>query len=285
MFTVMIQLGSILAVMWLYRAKILGVVARPAVAARGAAFRADDRRGVRSGAAGRRAAADYVKTRAVSAASPSSRWRSSSAASSCCWSSVPAAADGARAWTDVPAAQALGDRRLPGAGADSRRLAVGRDDRRRHGRWASIGRPRRSSRSFWRCRRWPRRSRTICSRCRHHLAPERALEIAVGFVMAFIASLLVVKPFLNIVRRSGFAPFAWYRIVARAWSCSRRLRPAGCRLTHALAAPQLHRRVLRHRAAVHQRGGVHLDLRRRRRAHDAALRPVARPAHSRAGDR
>jgi undecaprenyl-diphosphatase len=42
---------------------------------------------------------------------------------------------------------------------------------------------------------------------------ERALEIAIGFVMAFIASLVVVKPFLNIVRRVGFAPFAAYRIV------------------------------------------------------------------------
>jgi undecaprenyl-diphosphatase len=48
---------------------------------------------------------------------------------------------------------------------------------------------------------------------RHHLAPERALEIAVGFVMAFIASALVVKPFLAVVRRAGFVPFAWYRIV------------------------------------------------------------------------
>jgi undecaprenyl-diphosphatase len=47
---------------------------------------------------------------------------------------------------------------------------------------------------------------------RHHLSSARALEIAVGFVMAFIASLLVVKPFLHFVRRSGFAPFAWYRI-------------------------------------------------------------------------
>jgi len=47
---------------------------------------------------------------------------------------------------------------------------------------------------------------------RHSLGSERALEIAVGFVMAFMASALVVKPFLNYVRRSGFAPFAWYRI-------------------------------------------------------------------------
>jgi undecaprenyl-diphosphatase len=47
---------------------------------------------------------------------------------------------------------------------------------------------------------------------RHHLSSARALEIAVGFVMAFIASVLVVKPFLHFVRRSGFAPFAYYRI-------------------------------------------------------------------------
>ena len=37
-------------------------------------------------------------------------------------------------------------------------------------------------------------------------------EIAVGFIMAFIASLVVVRPFLAVVRRRGFAPFAWYRI-------------------------------------------------------------------------
>jgi undecaprenyl-diphosphatase len=49
---------------------------------------------------------------------------------------------------------------------------------------------------------------------RHHLAPERGAEIAIGFVMAFVAALLVVKPFVRYVARSGFAPFAWYRIVA-----------------------------------------------------------------------
>ena len=51
---------------------------------------------------------------------------------------------------------------------------------------------------------------------RSHLAPERAAEIAIGFVMAFIAALIVVKPFLRYVGRSGFAPFAWYRIAAGA---------------------------------------------------------------------
>ena len=47
---------------------------------------------------------------------------------------------------------------------------------------------------------------------RHHLAPERALEVGVGLVTAFVASLVVLRPFLGIVRHSGFAPFAWYRI-------------------------------------------------------------------------
>jgi len=51
---------------------------------------------------------------------------------------------------------------------------------------------------------------------RHNLGAARAEEIAVGFVMAFIASALVVRPFLTYVRGHGFAPFAWYRIVAGA---------------------------------------------------------------------
>ena len=49
---------------------------------------------------------------------------------------------------------------------------------------------------------------------RDHLAPERGAEIAIGFVMAFLAALVVVKPFVRYVARTGFAPFAWYRIVA-----------------------------------------------------------------------
>ena len=46
-----------------------------------------------------------------------------------------------------------------------------------------------------------------------HLAPARAVEIGIGFVMAFVAARIVVRPFLRFVARSGFAPFAWYRIV------------------------------------------------------------------------
>jgi undecaprenyl-diphosphatase len=49
---------------------------------------------------------------------------------------------------------------------------------------------------------------------RHHLTADRATEIGVGFVMAFLAALVVVRPFLRFVAHSGFAPFAWYRIAA-----------------------------------------------------------------------
>jgi undecaprenyl-diphosphatase len=51
---------------------------------------------------------------------------------------------------------------------------------------------------------------------RHGLSAARAEQIAIGFVAAFIASALVIEPFLAIVRRAGFVPFAWYRIAAGA---------------------------------------------------------------------
>jgi undecaprenyl-diphosphatase len=51
---------------------------------------------------------------------------------------------------------------------------------------------------------------------RHALSADRAAEIGVGFAMAFIAAFIVVRPFLRVVARSGFAPFAWYRIAAGA---------------------------------------------------------------------
>ena len=53
-------------------------------------------------------------------------------------------------------------------------------------------------------------------KARHSIGTERATEIAIGFVLAFVASVLVVRPFLGIVRRAGFVPFAWYRIGAGA---------------------------------------------------------------------
>lgn len=49
--------------------------------------------------------------------------------------------------------------------------------------------------------------------------------IAIGFVTAFLVALIVVKAFVKVVGRYGFAPFAWYRIavggVALIWLLSR----------------------------------------------------------------
>lgn len=42
------------------------------------------------------------------------------------------------------------------------------------------------------------------------------LEIAAGFLSAFIVALIVIRAFVTYVSRHGFAPFAWYRIVAGA---------------------------------------------------------------------
>ncbi|MFO1259944.1 MAG: undecaprenyl-diphosphate phosphatase [Sphingomonadaceae bacterium] len=38
--------------------------------------------------------------------------------------------------------------------------------------------------------------------------------IAIGFVVSFLVAMAVVKGFVAVVSRIGFAPFAWYRIVA-----------------------------------------------------------------------
>jgi undecaprenyl-diphosphatase len=51
-------------------------------------------------------------------------------------------------------------------------------------------------------------------KARHELGSAVGAEIAVGLIAAFVASALVVRPFLRFVGRSGFAPFAWYRIAA-----------------------------------------------------------------------
>ena len=37
--------------------------------------------------------------------------------------------------------------------------------------------------------------------------------IAIGFGAAFVVALLVVRAFVKVVGRYGFAPFAWYRII------------------------------------------------------------------------
>ncbi|HEY4546918.1 MAG TPA: undecaprenyl-diphosphate phosphatase [Pedomonas sp.] len=42
---------------------------------------------------------------------------------------------------------------------------------------------------------------------------DQGASIAIGFVVAFISALVVVRSLVNFVGKHGFAPFAWYRIV------------------------------------------------------------------------
>lgn len=41
-------------------------------------------------------------------------------------------------------------------------------------------------------------------------------EIAIGFAVSFVVALVVIRAFVAFVSRSGFGPFAWYRIAAGA---------------------------------------------------------------------
>lgn len=45
------------------------------------------------------------------------------------------------------------------------------------------------------------------------LAADDVVGIAIGFVVAFIAGVIVVRYLLDFVSRHGFAPFAWWRIL------------------------------------------------------------------------
>ncbi len=54
-------------------------------------------------------------------------------------------------------------------------------------------------------------------RNRHELASGAGVgmgAIGLGMLVSFLVALLVVRWFVNLVARHGFAPFAWYRIVA-----------------------------------------------------------------------
>jgi undecaprenyl-diphosphatase len=46
-----------------------------------------------------------------------------------------------------------------------------------------------------------------------HLGAASPVGIAVGFIVSFLVALLVIRWFIGIVSRRGFAPFGWYRIV------------------------------------------------------------------------
>ncbi|MBQ1543644.1 undecaprenyl-diphosphatase [Caulobacter sp. CCUG 60055] len=51
---------------------------------------------------------------------------------------------------------------------------------------------------------------------RHNLDLHHGGLIAVGFVVAFLSGLVVVRALLDFVAKRGFAPFAWWRIVIGA---------------------------------------------------------------------
>lgn len=48
---------------------------------------------------------------------------------------------------------------------------------------------------------------------RHDLHNAHLSAIAIGFVVSFVVAMFVIRWFMAIVTRHGFAPFAWYRIV------------------------------------------------------------------------
>ena len=47
-----------------------------------------------------------------------------------------------------------------------------------------------------------------------HLSHGQNLNIAIGFVVSFVVAWVVIRQFLNIVARYGLSPFGWYRIGA-----------------------------------------------------------------------
>lgn len=49
---------------------------------------------------------------------------------------------------------------------------------------------------------------------RHQITSDSLGLIVIGFAVSFVVALAVVKAFMAVVTRHGFAPFAWYRIAA-----------------------------------------------------------------------
>jgi undecaprenyl-diphosphatase len=213
-FTVMIQFGSVLAVMWLYRAKIIGAFL-----------------GLPSDAAARRFAlmliiasipaglagvllADWVKSRLYQSPGViAAAFIIGGVAILMIERFRPAPVVFEADQTPVPRAFAVGVCQMlalvPGVSRSGATIMGGL--------LLGLDRPAAAEFSFFLA--MPALAGAFLHdlwEVRDHLAPERGVEIAIGFVMAFLAALVVVKPFLRYVARAGFAPFAWYRIVAGA---------------------------------------------------------------------
>ncbi len=51
-------------------------------------------------------------------------------------------------------------------------------------------------------------------KARHTLDTHNMAAIGLGFLISFVVAMLVIRWFLSVVTKHGFAPFAWYRIAA-----------------------------------------------------------------------
>jgi undecaprenyl-diphosphatase len=210
-FTVMIQLGSVLAIMWLYRAKIAAVVGGLGSDRDAQRFAAMIAIGCLPALVAGALFADYVQTvlyaslRVIAIAFIAGgvvmllveRFRP-----------APVVVDAER--TPVSRAFGVGLCQMlalvPGVSRSGATI-VGAMLMR-------IDRPAAAELSFFLA--MPTLSAAFASQLvevQGSLATARTAEIAIGFTAAFISAAFVVRPFLTFVRRSGFAPFAWYRIV------------------------------------------------------------------------
>ena len=211
-FTVMIQLGSILAIMWLYRARLLAVVVGLPSSASARRFTAMVAVAVVPAMVAGALLSKYVKSvlygslGVIGAAFVlggivmlfTERFRREPTTGD---------ADG----VTLPQALAVGVAQtlalIPGVSRSGSTM-VG-------GMLAGIDRPAAAEFSFFLA--MPTMAAAFAHdllEVRTSLSSARASEIGIGFVAAFVASAVVVRPFLAIVRRSGVAPVAWYRVAA-----------------------------------------------------------------------
>jgi undecaprenyl-diphosphatase len=211
-FTVMIQLGSIFAVMWLYRGKIITVVSGLASDADARHFAASVIIATVPGLVAGALLASFVKSVLYESFG-------TIATAFIIGGLVMLVVERFRPRPDVVDAERISAGRSFGVGL-GQTLALIPGVSRSGGTIVAamllgIDRPAAAEFSFFLA--MPTMAAAFAHdlwEVRHSLSAGRAEEIALGFVMAFISSLLVVKPFLNRVRQSGFAPFAWYRIAA-----------------------------------------------------------------------
>jgi undecaprenyl-diphosphatase len=213
-FTVMIQLGSILAIVWLYRAKILDVVLGLTTKPGARRFAAVIIVAFLPAAFAGALASDYVEA-VLHKSIPVMAWAFVLGGLAILALERFGPATTVRSVDDVTIGQAGGVgvcqtlALIPGVSRSGATI-IG-------GILMGLERPAAAEFSFFLA--MPTLTAAFAHSAlelRHQITPDRLTTIAVGFVTAFIASLLVVQPFLSIVRRRGFAPFAWYRIVVGA---------------------------------------------------------------------